>query len=90
MKKLDTIEDEIDRIRLNIYEKTKNMTIAQRVQHTNKSAEAVVARYGYKFVPSTRHKGCHMMVRDKRKYGFKITSSASPHSPTAKRQEVLV
>ena len=61
----NTIEDDIDRIRLQIYEETKNMTGAQYVEHINKSAEAFVKRCGYKLVPSAKHKGCHVLVKDK-------------------------
>jgi len=45
MKTPNTIEDEIDRIRLEIYEETKDMTPEQRVQWTNKIAEAIAAKY---------------------------------------------
>jgi len=65
MRKPNTIEDEINRIRLKIHEETKDLTDAQWVERTNRRAETAVARYGYKFVPSTKHKGCHMLVRDK-------------------------
>jgi len=50
MKTPNTIEDEIDRIRLKIYEETKDMTSAQRVENTRKKSEAFVKRMGYKFV----------------------------------------
>jgi len=46
MRKPNTIEDEIDRIRLKIYEETKGMTPAQRAERTNKNGEAIVRKYG--------------------------------------------
>ena len=52
MKKPNTIEDEIDRIRLEIYEETKHMTPAQRAARTNRIAEAAAKKYGFKTVPS--------------------------------------
>jgi len=62
VKKPNTIEDEIDRIRLKIYEETKHMTDAEYVAYIRKSAEEGVARCGFKLVPSTRHKGCFMLI----------------------------
>jgi len=52
MKTPDTIEDEIDRIRLKIYEETKHMTPAQRVERTRRNAEAVALECGFKIVES--------------------------------------
>jgi len=49
MKKPNTIEDEIDRIRLRIYEETKHMTPAQRAERTNKNAQAAAVKYGFNF-----------------------------------------
>jgi hypothetical protein len=43
------IEEEINRIRLAIYEETKEMSAAQRAEHTNKIAEAAAQKYGFKF-----------------------------------------
>jgi len=50
MKKPNTIEDEIDQIRLKIYEETKDMTPAQRVERTRQKSAAFVKEMGYKFV----------------------------------------
>ena len=52
MKTPNTIEDEIDRIRLEIYEETKHMTPAQRIERTNKIAETAAKKYGFKLVSS--------------------------------------
>ena len=52
MKKPNTIEDEIDRIRLEIYEETKDMTPAQYVERVNKIGEAAAKKYGFKIIPS--------------------------------------
>ncbi|MCL2337570.1 MAG: hypothetical protein FWC60_09145 [Firmicutes bacterium] len=46
----NTIEREINRIRLEIYEETKNMTPEQRVQHTRKSTDETIKKYGFKLV----------------------------------------
>jgi len=50
MRTPNTIEDEIDRIRLKIYEETKDMTPEQRAERRNHKVEASVKRMGYKFV----------------------------------------
>jgi len=52
MKTPNTIEDEIDRIRLKIYEETKDMTLEQRVEYTRRNAEAAVLKCGFRFVES--------------------------------------
>ena len=49
MKKPNTIEDEIDHIRMKIYEETKHMTPAQRAERTNKNAKAAALKYGFNF-----------------------------------------
>jgi hypothetical protein len=48
MRTLNTIEDEIDQIRLGIYEKTKNMTTEQLIEYYRKSGEASAKKYGFK------------------------------------------
>ena len=56
MKKPDTIEDEIDRIRLQIYEEMKGMTIEERVEHMNRFGEAAAKKYGFKYVTRANKK----------------------------------
>ena len=56
MKTPNTIEAEINSIRLKIYEETKHMTPAQRVERTNKIAEAAAERYGFKILPAVERK----------------------------------
>jgi len=48
MKKPNTIEDEIDQIRLRIYEETKDMTPQERVDRVNRIGEAAAKKYGFK------------------------------------------
>jgi len=50
MKKPNTIEDEIDQIRLRIYEETKDMTPQERADRVNRIGEAAAKKYGFKFV----------------------------------------
>ena len=50
MKTPNTIEDEIDRIRLKIYEETKDMTPAQRVEHRRRRTEPIIKKWGFKVV----------------------------------------
>ena len=56
MKKPDTIEDEIDRIRLRIYEETKDMTIEERAERLNRIGEAAAKKYGFKRVSKANNK----------------------------------
>jgi len=50
MKTPNTIEADIDRIRLKIYEETKHLSSAEYIARTNKIAEAAAKKYGFKFV----------------------------------------
>jgi hypothetical protein len=44
------IEDEIDRIRAEIYEETKDMSPAQRAERANKIGEALAKQYGFTII----------------------------------------
>ncbi|MCL2048686.1 MAG: hypothetical protein FWG87_08150 [Defluviitaleaceae bacterium] len=44
------IEQEVNQIRLAIYEETKYMTPAQRAERTNKIAERAAQKYGFKII----------------------------------------
>ena len=57
------IEQEIDQIRLDIYEKTKNMTPAQLTEYYKKSTEATIKKYGFKIVDNAKNK-MPVMERD--------------------------
>jgi len=50
MKKPNTIEDEINQIRLKIYEEDKGLTSAQRVEKTRNEAASFINEMGYKLV----------------------------------------
>jgi hypothetical protein len=54
MKKPNTIEQEINKIRLAIYEETKDMTPAQRAERVNKIGEAAAQKYGFKIIASAK------------------------------------
>jgi len=54
MKKPDTIEEEVNRIRLEIYEEIKDLTTEQYVERTNKIGEALAKQYGFKIVASAK------------------------------------
>ena len=49
MKKPNTIEHDLNRIRLEIYEETKDMTPEQRAERVNKIAEVSAKKFGFKF-----------------------------------------
>ena len=48
MKKLDPIEKEINRIRVEIYEETKHMTMEERMERLRKIGEEAAKRFGFK------------------------------------------
>lgn len=48
MRNINTIEQEINKIRLQIYEETKDMTPKQRAERVNRIGEAVAKEYGFK------------------------------------------
>jgi len=52
MKKLNTIEQEINRIRLAIYEETKDMTAQQRKERLEKVTNPAIQKYGLKVIPN--------------------------------------
>jgi len=43
---VDTLEDEIDAIRIKLYEQTKDMTRQERVAFINKGAREIIKEYG--------------------------------------------
>ena len=54
MKTISKVEQEVNRIRLEIYEETKGLTREQRIERTNKIGEAAAKKYGFKIVASAR------------------------------------
>ena len=50
MKAANTIEQEINQIRLQIYEEMKDMTPQERAEHINRFGEAAAKKYGFKRV----------------------------------------
>ena len=48
----NTIEQEVNKIRLEIYQKTKDMTAEQLTEYYRKSGEASAKKYGFKLVES--------------------------------------
>ena len=53
-KKPNTIEDEIDKIRLEIYEETKDMTPEQYLAYYRKSGEVAAKKFGFKIYASAK------------------------------------
>ena len=51
----NTIEQEINKIRLQIYEETKDMTIQERVERVNRIGENAAKKYGFKRVASVNN-----------------------------------
>jgi len=54
MKSTSLIEQEINQIRLAIYEKIKDMTPTQVTEYYRKSGEATAKKYGFKIVESAK------------------------------------
>ena len=53
---ISNIEKEINEIRLEIYEETKNLPREQRIERTNKIAEAAAEKFGFKIIASAKEK----------------------------------
>ena len=56
MKAPNTIEQEINQIRLMIYEKTKDMTPDQLTDYYKQSTETTIKKYGFKVIASAKEK----------------------------------
>jgi len=56
MKTTNVIEQEIDQIRIQIYEKTKDMTPVQLTAYYQKSGEASAKKYGFEIITSADQK----------------------------------
>ncbi|MDR2599983.1 MAG: hypothetical protein LBC73_06870 [Oscillospiraceae bacterium] len=54
MKTINLIEQEVNQIRLAIYEKIKDMTPTQVTDYYRKSGEATAKKYGFKLIESAR------------------------------------
>ena len=52
MKNLNTIERDINKIRLAIYEETKDMTAQQRKERLEKATDSAIQKYGLKVIPN--------------------------------------
>jgi len=56
--KMNDMEREINRIRINLYEETKSLTIEQRVKRSNELAEKLAKQYGF-IIKSSPHTNGH-------------------------------
>ena len=56
MKTISPIEQEVNQIRVAIYEKTKDMTLAQLTEYYKQSTEATIQKYGFKVIASAKEK----------------------------------
>ena len=48
------IEEELDAIRIKLYEETKDLTVEERVKRVNDKAKKLAEQYGFTIVPSAR------------------------------------
>ena len=60
MKTINPIEQEVNQIRLAIYEKIKDMTPAQVTEYYRKSGEATAKKYGFKILEGTPFLGAEL------------------------------
>ena len=56
MKTINPIEQEVNQIRLAIYEKIKDMTPTQITEYYRKSGEATAKKYGFKIIESAKER----------------------------------
>jgi len=54
MKMISPIEQEVNQIRLTIYEKIKDMTPSQVTEYYRKSGEKTAKKYGFKIITSAK------------------------------------
>jgi hypothetical protein len=54
MKAISKVEQEVNQIRLKIYEKTKDMTPAQLSEYYRQSTETTIKKYGFKVISSVK------------------------------------
>jgi len=56
MNKVNSIEQEINKIRLAIHEETKDMTPAQLTEYYKKGTEATIKKYGFRVVANANQR----------------------------------
>jgi len=54
MKAISKVEQDVNQIRLKIYEKTKDMTPEQLSEYYRQSTEATIKKYGFKVILSAQ------------------------------------
>ena len=59
MKAISRIEQEVNEIRLQIYEETKDMTPAQLSEYYKQSTENTIMKYGLKVIANARDVDAH-------------------------------
>jgi hypothetical protein len=57
MSKKTASDDWIDKVRIDIYEKTKNMSLEEFQEYFRRSGEEVARKYGFTIVESSDSKG---------------------------------
>ncbi|MDR0548243.1 MAG: hypothetical protein LBI10_02350 [Deltaproteobacteria bacterium] len=62
----NTIEDELDAIRIELYEETKNMTISERLEYYHKQVEPVYQEFGIKQIDSVPQRPKKLVPEDSR------------------------
>ena len=60
----NNIEAEIDRIRLKLYEETKDLTPAEHTRRSNELAEKLAKQYGFTILPSAKKRDTKKNIQD--------------------------
>ncbi|MCL2106405.1 MAG: hypothetical protein FWH26_05010 [Oscillospiraceae bacterium] len=55
MNKMNSIEEELNRIRLEIYEETKDMSLQERTERVSKIADDAARKYGLHRIASVKN-----------------------------------
>ncbi|MDR1871874.1 MAG: hypothetical protein LBS60_08165 [Deltaproteobacteria bacterium] len=64
MRKTNTLDDELDKISVEIYEETKNMSRKEFLEYFRKHGEEAAKKYGFTIAEPLDSKGSHQ-VRNK-------------------------
>jgi hypothetical protein len=56
MNSIRTIEQEINQIRLGIYEETKDMNPTQLTEYYKKNTDAAIKKYGFRVITNAKEK----------------------------------
>jgi hypothetical protein len=56
MRTISNVEQEVNRIRIELYKETKELTREQRIERMNRIAEEAAKKYGFKIIRHANEK----------------------------------